>query len=75
MAYWGLAALLLLASGWSLNLATYNWFAADQHDQYSLAYASRGNGFFGVALILFVAFVSVVVAILRTAKKRNVAES
>jgi hypothetical protein len=38
----GMAALLLLASGWSFNIETYNWFAADHHTEYSHAYASRG---------------------------------
>lgn len=42
---WVAAVLLLLASGWSFNLATYNWFAADFHNEYShaYAYASRGG--------------------------------
>jgi hypothetical protein len=37
---WVMAVLLLLASGWAFNLATYNWFAADFHDRYSHLYAS-----------------------------------
>ena len=61
---WVMAALLLLASGSSLNIATYNWFAADHHNEYSDAYASRGNVFFIVALALFVAFVWVIVSAL-----------
>jgi multisubunit Na+/H+ antiporter MnhB subunit len=50
---WVVVAVLLLASGWSSNIATYNWFAADFHNQYSHAYASRGNVFSIVALALF----------------------
>jgi uncharacterized membrane protein YidH (DUF202 family) len=72
---WVMAALLLLLSGWSLNIATYNWFAADHHDEYSHAYASRGNIFFIVALALFAAFVWLIVAILRSGKKRWVAKT
>jgi hypothetical protein len=65
------AAVLLLASGWSFNLATYNWFAADFHNQYTHGYASRGNIFSIVALALFAAFVWVIVALLRSRKKRR----
>jgi NADH:ubiquinone oxidoreductase subunit K len=65
------AALLLLAAGWSFNLATYNWFAADFHDKYSHAYASRGNVFSIVALALFAASVWVAVALLRSGRKRR----
>jgi uncharacterized membrane protein YidH (DUF202 family) len=71
VASWMLAAFLLLASGWSFNLATYNWFAADFHNEYSHAYASRGNIFSIVALALFAASVCVVVAVLRSGKKRR----
>jgi uncharacterized membrane protein YidH (DUF202 family) len=70
-----MAALLLLASGWSFNIATYNWFAADYHNEYSHAYASRGNIFFIVALALLAAFVWVIVAILRSGKKRRMAKT
>lgn len=73
VAWWVVAATLLLASGWSFNLATYNWFAADFHDRYSRLYASRGNIFSIVALVLFAASVWVVVALLRSRKKRRVA--
>lgn len=66
-----MAALLLLASGWSFNIATYNWFVADHHTEYSHAYASRGNVFSIVALALFAASVSVVVALLRSGRKRR----
>jgi uncharacterized membrane protein YidH (DUF202 family) len=72
---WVMAALLLLASGWSFNIATYNWFAADYHNEYSHAYASRGNIFFIVALALLAAFVWVIVAILRSGKKRRMAKT
>jgi uncharacterized membrane protein YidH (DUF202 family) len=73
--YWLLAALLLCGSGWFLNIAIYNWFAADFHNQYSHAYASRGNVFFLAALALFVAFVSVIVAGVRSAKNRRMAKT
>jgi len=66
------AAFLLIAFGWSLNLATYNWFAADFHNQYSHAYKSRGNIFSIVALALFAASESVVVALRRSRTKRQV---
>ena len=68
---WVAASLLLLASGWSFNIATYNWFAADFHNEYSHAYASRGNVLSVVALALFAASVSVIVALLRARKKRR----
>ncbi len=71
---WLAAILLLLGSGWSFNLATYNWFAADHHTEYSHAYASRGNIFSIVALALLTASVSVIVAILRSGKKRRMAK-
>jgi uncharacterized membrane protein YidH (DUF202 family) len=73
--YWVVAVLLLLASVWSFNIATYNWFAADHHNEYSHAYASRGNIFFIVALALFAAFVGVIAAILRSGKKRRMAKT
>jgi TRAP-type C4-dicarboxylate transport system permease small subunit len=69
--WWVVAVLLLFASGWSFNLATYNWFVADFHDKYSQAYASRGNIFSIVALGLFAATVWVVVVLLRSRKKRQ----
>jgi len=67
---WVVAALLLLASGWSFNIATYNWFAADFRNQYSHSYASRGNIFSIVALALFAASVWMIVVVLRSDKKR-----
>jgi len=72
---WVMAVLLLLASGWSFNLATSNWFAADFHNQYSHAYASRGNIFSIVALALLAASVWVIVALLRSGKKRRMAKA
>lgn len=72
--YWVMAVFLLLMSGWSFNIATYNWFAADHHSQYSHAYASRGNIFFIVALALFTTSVSAIVALLRSRKKRRMAK-
>lgn len=70
-----MAILLLGASAWSFNLATYNWFAADLHDKYSHVYASRGNIFSVVALALFAGFVLMVVRILRSWKKRRMAQA
>ena len=68
---WVLAALLLLASVWSFNIATYNWFAADFHNEYSHAYASRGNIFSVVALALFAGSLVLIVALLRAGNKRR----
>jgi hypothetical protein len=67
---WTSAPLLLLASAWSFNIATYNWFAADFHNEYSHAYASRGNYFFVLTVAFFAAFVWVIVTIIRSRKKR-----
>ena len=64
-----MAVFLLVAAGWSLNIATYNWFAADFHNEYSQAYASRGNHFFFLAVALLSAFVLVIVALIRRRKK------
>lgn len=71
VASWVVAGLLLLVSGWSFNLATYNWFAADFHDRYSRVYASRGNIFSVVAMVLLAASVWVIVALLRSRRKRR----
>jgi TRAP-type C4-dicarboxylate transport system permease small subunit len=71
VAWWLVAATLLLVSAWSFNLATYNWFAADMHDKYSQVYASRGNVFLIVALALFGATLWVIVALFRSRKKRR----
>jgi hypothetical protein len=68
---WLTASLFLLASGWSLNIATYNWFAADFHNEYSRAFASRGNVFFFVALAFFAGLIAVVVIALRSFKRRQ----
>jgi uncharacterized membrane protein YdfJ with MMPL/SSD domain len=69
-----IALVLLLASGWSLNVALYNLWAADFHSEYSHAYASRGTVFFFVALVLFGTFASMLVAIFRLVKKRQLAK-
>jgi hypothetical protein len=61
--------LLLLASAYSLNIATYNWFAADFHNQSSHAYAMRGNLFFFIAVALFGAFVGVAIILIRGRKR------
>ncbi len=68
---WAAAVLLLLGAGWSFNIATYNWFAADFHNEYSRAYASRGNVFSLIAIALFLAFVSAIVAALRLRKRKK----
>jgi hypothetical protein len=70
-ALWLVAATLLLASAWAFNLAAYNCYAADIHDKYSQAYASRGNVFSIVAMALFGAAVWVVVALFRSRKKHG----
>lgn len=70
-----LAVLLLAGAAWSFNLATYNWFAADLHDEYSHTYALRGNIFSVVALALFTGSVLMVVGILRSRKKRRMAQA
>lgn len=72
---WVMAAVLLLAAGWSLNVAMYCWWAAGFHNQYSHAYVSRAAVFFIIALVLFGAFVSVVVLILRWSKRRRLAKT
>ena len=71
VAWWLVAATLLLVSAWSFNLATYNWYAAKMHDNYSQVYASRANVFFIVAPALFGAGVWVIVALFRSRKKRR----
>ncbi|MGB2676346.1 MAG: hypothetical protein WAN12_04610 [Candidatus Acidiferrum sp.] len=76
VAYWLIAIALLFVSGWFLNIAMYNWWAAGfPHNEYRHAYASRGNIFSVLAIVLFAAFVSVVVAILRASKKRRMAKT
>jgi len=72
---WLAAGLLLLGSGWSFNIATYNWFAADHNTEFGHAYASRGNIFSIVALALLAASVSVIVGIIRSSKKRRTAKA
>jgi drug/metabolite transporter superfamily protein YnfA len=75
IARWLAAILLLLGSGWSFNIATYNWFAADQHTEYSRAYGSHGNVFSAVALALLAASVSLMVVNIRSRKKRGMAKA
>jgi uncharacterized membrane protein YidH (DUF202 family) len=72
---WLAAILLLLGSGWSFNIATYNWFAADHHTEYSHAYASRGNLFSIVAVALLAASVWLIVSALRSVKKQRMAKN
>jgi hypothetical protein len=66
------AAILLAASLWSFNIATYNWFAADFHNEFSNDYASRGNVFCLASLALLGGSVLVVVGIFRSRKKQKV---
>jgi hypothetical protein len=66
---------MLLGSGWSFNIATYNWFAADHHTEYSHAYASRGNIFSIVGLVLLAASITMIVALFRSARKRRMAKA
>jgi hypothetical protein len=69
MMYWVVAVLLFLASGWSLNVATFFWFAADfPSDENRHVYASRGNTYFVLALALLAASVWAVVAIIRSSR-------
>jgi TRAP-type C4-dicarboxylate transport system permease small subunit len=68
---WTSAVLLLIASGWALNIATYDWYGADFHNEYSHAYASQGNRFFILAVALFGAFAWMVVAIIRSSRKHK----
>jgi TRAP-type C4-dicarboxylate transport system permease small subunit len=68
------AGICLLASAWSFNLATYNWFAADFHNQYSHPYATRGNIFSIVGLAFFVAFLLAIIAIVRSSRKRRMSK-
>jgi len=75
VAFWVMAVLLFLGAGWSFNIATFNWFAADFHNEYSHAFATRGNIFFIVALALLAASVSVVVVLRRSGKKQRMAKT
>jgi len=66
---WIAAVLLLALSAWSCNLAAFNWYAADFHDEYSRAHASRGNIFFFIALACLIASVTIIVVMVRRMKK------
>lgn len=66
---WASALFLFLASAWSFNIATYNYFAADFPNEYRQAYLSRGNQFFFLAVVFFAGFVWMVVAIIRFKRK------
>ena len=50
-------------------------FAADFHNEYSHAFATRGNIFFIVALALLAASVAVVVVLRRSGKKQRMAKT
>jgi len=69
--WWITAGLSLVASIWSFNLATYNWFAADHHNEYSHAFALRGNAFSILSIALFVVFISLLIIALRSRKKKS----
>jgi len=64
------AVLLLLAAVWALNISASNWWVADFHGQYWHDYASRGNSFFALALLLAGGFVFVVVSIFRMKSRK-----
>lgn len=72
---WLTVILLFLGSGWTLNISIANWWAASFHDEHRQVYTSRGNIFFIVALALFAASVSVIVATLRSGKRRRMAKA
>jgi hypothetical protein len=59
------AVVLLFAAAWSFNISASNWWVAGFHRQYWHDYASRGNRFFVLALLLTGSFVFVVVSIFR----------
>jgi Zn-dependent protease with chaperone function len=68
---WTSAVFLLVASAWFFNVATYDWFGADFHNEYSHAYAAQGNRFFILAVALFVAFVWAVVVTIRFSRRNK----
>jgi hypothetical protein len=68
---WGAVVLLVLASGWAFNIAAYNWFAADHHNEYSRAYAVRGNLFFLLSLILLALSLGGILKLARSRKNRD----
>jgi cbb3-type cytochrome oxidase subunit 3 len=73
--YCFVALALILASAWSMNIAIYNWWAAGfPHAEYGRAFAMRGNIFSVLAIVLFAALVSVILAIFRASKKRQLSE-
>jgi hypothetical protein len=73
--YWVIAGVAFAVAGWLLNLATYNWFAADFHGPYSRVYASRGNWFFFGALVFFAICVCAIIALLQRRRKRRTAKT
>ena len=69
---WLLGATLLLISGWSMYMALFNWWAAGgPPSPHPETYAFRGNVFFGLACLLFVAFVVVAVTNYRRRKRQT----
>jgi len=75
MMYWVVVVVLFLAAAWSFDIATYNWFAADFPSEYKHAYLWRGNIFLFVAVALFAASISLIVALLRVRKRRQIASA
>jgi hypothetical protein len=59
------AVLLLFAAAWSLNISASSWWIAGFHGQYWHDYASRGNRFFVLVLLVAGGFVFMVVPIFR----------
>lgn len=69
---WVLAVVLLLATGWSANLTLFNWWAAGGPPVNDVkVYELRGNVFSLVTVLLFVAFVAVVVMNVRRSKRHT----
>lgn len=71
VASWTLAGLLFVAAAVCLNDALASWYFADFHNEYSRAYASRGNRLFLLAGGFLAGFVLVVIRAVRGAKKRK----
>lgn len=71
-ARWLLAAVLLLAAGWCLNLMLFNWWAAGgPPTPHRELYEHRGNVFCAATAVLFAGFVSVVVMNLCRSKRQT----
>ena len=69
---WLLVLVLILGSFWLGNLTLFNWWAAGgPSTPHPEAYAFRGNLFFVIACLFFVAFVIVVVMNIKSQRKRG----